>query len=374
MITRNLTEVITKKLFKRKAIIIIGARQVGKTTLVKDFADKLNQPFVYFNCDEPDIKSILNRPTSTQLQQLIGTKKIIIIDEAQRIPEIGITAKLIVDSFPDIQLIVTGSSALDIAGELNEPLTGRKFEFKLFPFSFSELANHTSILEEKRLLQNRMIYGYYPEIVNNPAEEEDRLSELTSSYLFKDILALGSVKKPMILDRLTQALALQIGNKVSLNELSGTLGIDKNTVSRYIDLLEKTFVIFSLNSFSRNLRNELKKSRKIYFWDLGIRNAIIKNFNPLEMRADKGSMFENFVISERLKYLNNSGRKVNSYFWRTAQQQEIDYIEDYGGKLNIYEIKWNSNVKIKLIAGFLRAYPDSKFTAINKDNYFEFLG
>jgi predicted AAA+ superfamily ATPase len=373
MINRNITDIILKKIFKEKALIIIGARQVGKTTLVKDLVEKLNKSFLYLNCDEPDIKSILNRPTSTQLKQLIGNKNILIIDEAQRIPDIGITAKLFVDNFKDVQLIITGSSSFDITNELNEPLTGRKFEFRLFPFSFSELSNHISKLEEKRLLESRMIYGYYPEIVNNPSEEEDRLLELSSSYLFKDILALGSIKKPGLLDKLTQMLALQIGSEVSLNELSNSLGIDKNTVSRYIDLLEKTFVIFSLNSFSRNLRNELKKSRKIYFWDLGIRNAIIKNFNPLEIRADKGALWENYIISERLKYLNNIGKKVNSYFWRTVQHQEIDYIEEYGGKLYIYEIKWNPKAKVKHIDAFLKAYPESEYNVINIENYFDFI-
>jgi predicted AAA+ superfamily ATPase len=374
MIDRSLTDVIIKKLFKKKAIIITGARQVGKTTLVKNLAEKLGQPFVFLNCDEPDIMSILNRPSSTQLKQLIGTKKLIIIDEAQRIPAIGLTAKLIVDNFPDIQLILTGSSSLEIANELNEPLTGRKFEYTLFPFSYSELANNSSALEEKRLINNRMIYGNYPEIINNPSEEEDRLLELTSSYLFKDILSLGSIKKPAIIDKLTQALALQIGSEVSLNELAGTLGHDKNTISKYIDLLEKTFVIFSLNSFSRNLRNELKKSRKIYFWDLGIRNAIIKNFNPLDIRSDKGALWENYIISERLKYLNNTGKKVNSYFWRTAQHQEIDYIEEFSGKLYAYEIKWNQGAKVKSPVTFMKAYPDSEFNVINTENYFELIG
>jgi uncharacterized protein len=373
MIKRKLIGLIQKKLFKGKALIVIGARQVGKTTLVRDLVSLIELPYVFLNCDEPDTQYILNRPSSTELKQIIGSKKVVIIDEAQRIPEIGITAKLFVDNFPDSQLILTGSSSFDIANILNEPLTGRKFEFKLFPFSFSELSDNSSLAEEKRLLDRRMIYGYYPDIVNNPTEEEDLLLELTSSYLYKDILSLGQLKKPMILDRLTQALALQIGSELSLNELSGTLGVDKNTVSRYIDLLEKTFVIFSLSSYSKNFRNELKKSIKIYFWDLGIRNAIIKNFNPLELRSDKGAMWENYVIAERMKYLSSIGKKANTYFWRTVQHQEIDYIEEYGGKLNSYEIKWNPNARVKLPAAFFKAYPDSRNDVINKENYFDFI-
>jgi uncharacterized protein len=373
MIKRQLTELIKQKLFKSKALIITGARQVGKTTLVKNLADELNIDFSYLNCDEPDIQAILRRPTSTRLKQLIGSKKLIIIDEAQRIPDIGITSKLFIDNFPDIQLILTGSSSLDMANALNEPLTGRKFEFNLFPFSFAELSAQTSVLEEKRLLENRLIYGYYPEIVVNPAEEEDRLLELVTSYLFKDILSMGQVQKPLILDRLTKALALQIGSEVSTNELSRLLGIDKNTVSRYVDLLEKTYVIFSLNSYSKNLRNELKKSRKIYFWDLGIRNAIIKNFNPLEIRSDKGHLWENFIIAERMKYLNNKGRRDNVYFWRTTQNQEIDFIEEYGGKLNAYEIKWSHKAKANLPSAFKISYPGSAFDVISTENYQEYL-
>ncbi len=373
MIKRKLLEIIQQRLFKEKAIIITGARQVGKTTLVVNLAENLNLPFIYLNCDEPDIRSSLNSPTSTELKQIIGKNKLVIIDEAQRIPNIGLTAKLIVDNLRDKQLILTGSSSLELRNELNEPLTGRKFEFGLYPFSFSELSEHTSLLEEKRLLQHRMIFGYYPEVVNHPSEEEIRLNELNNSYLFKDIYALSSIKKPLILDKLTQMLALQIGSEVSLNELSGALGIDKNTVSKYIELLEKSYVVFSLMSFSRNLRNELKKSRKIYFWDLGIRNAMIKNFNPPELRNDVGAIWENFIISERKKYLNNSAKHSNTYFWRNTQNKEIDYIEEYGGRLSTYEIKWNPKAKAVFPQIFKTSYPDSDFKVINPENFQDFI-
>jgi uncharacterized protein len=315
----------------------------------------------------------LDRPSSTQLRQLIGHNKVVVIDEAQRIANIGITSKLIIDELPDVQLILTGSSAYKLSNEINEPLTGRKFEFQLFPFSFAELSEYTSVLLEKRLLEHRIIYGHYPEIVNNPSEEKDRLLELISSYLFKDIFALGEIKKPNIIDRLTKALALQIGSEVSYNELSQSIGVDKGTISRYIDLLEKTHVIFSLHSFSRNQRNELKKSRKIYFRDTGIRNAVIKNFNPLELRTDKGALWENFIISERLKYLNNTGKKPNFYFWRTFQKQEIDYIEENADQLSAFEIKWNPKSMVKQNIPFLNGYPDSKFKTINVDNFIDFI-
>jgi len=373
VIQRNIADAISKKLFKKKALLITGARQVGKTTLVRYLSDNLALPFNYLNCDEPDVRMALSNPSSTQLKQLIGTKKMIIIDEAQRIQNIGVTSKLFVDSFPDVQLILTGSSSLDMLSELSEPLTGRKFEFTMHPFSFSELMAHFGAMEENRMLDSRMIYGYYPEIVLNPGDEADRLLELTNSYLFKDILALGTLKKPVVLDTLTQALALQIGNEVSLNELSQTLAVDKNTIIRYIDLLEKSFVIFSLHSWSRNLRNELKKSRKIYFWDMGVRNAIIKNFNPLDLRNDKGAIWENFIIAERIKFLNSKNKKVNSYFWRTAQQQEIDYIEDYGGNLYSYEIKYNPAVRVKQPITFNKAYPTAEFKVINRSNYQDFI-
>lgn len=373
MIKRNLLEKIEQRLFKEKAIIITGARQVGKTTLVISLAEKLKLPYIYLNCDEPDIRSTLNNPTSTELKQIIGKNRIVIIDEAQRIPNIGLTAKLIVDNLKDKQLILTVSSSLELRNELNEPLTGRKFEFGLYPFSFAELAEHTSLLDEKRLLQQRMIFGYYPEIVNHASEEEMRLNELNNSYLFKDIYSLSSIKKPQILDKLTQMLALQLGSEVSLNELSGSLGIDKNTVSRYIELLEKSYVVFTLMSFSRNMRNELKKSRKIYFWDLGIRNAIIKNFNPLELRNDVGALWENFILSERNKYLNNAAKHYNTYFWRNTQNKEIDYIEEYGGRLSTFEIKWNPKARAVFPRIFGTSYPDSTFTVITPENFQEYL-
>jgi predicted AAA+ superfamily ATPase len=373
MIYRKISEIINQRLFKGKAIILTGARQVGKTTLAKYLAENAGLDFIYLNCDEPDIRELLERPTSTQLKQLTGKNKLIIIDEAQRIKDFGLTAKLIIDNLTDVQLLLTGSSSLDLTARMNEPLTGRKFEFCLYPISFGEMAGYSSLIDEKRLLGQRMRFGYYPDIINNPTMEDELLLELTSSYLFKDILSLGQIKKPDILEKLLKALALQIGSEVSVNELSRSLGIDKNTVARYIELLEKSYVIFSLGSFSRNLRNELKKSRKIFFWDLGVRNAVIKNFQPMELRPDKGALWENFIIAERLKFLNNTGRKPNVYFWRTVQMKEIDFIEEYGGKLEAIEIKWSPTAKTKKPLTFLEAYPGATYKLINNSNFEHYL-
>ena len=373
MINRDIGRIIESKLFKGKALVITGARQVGKTTLVKHIASKSKYDSLYLNCDEPDIQAMLERPSSTQLKKIFGTNKLVIIDEAQRIKDIGLTSKIIVDEIPDVQLILTGSSAFDIGNVVNESLTGRKFEFSLYPLSFNELAEYSSLIEEKRTVGHRLLYGAYPDIVNHPGEEQDRLLMLTSSYLFKDIFSIGYIKKPYILDKLVKALALQVGSEVSLNELSNLLGVDKNTISNYIDLLEKTFVIFSLNSMSSNQRNELKKSRKIYFWDNGIRNAVIKNFNNIELRTDLGAIWENYIISERIKQIHNLGKWPNFYFWRTYQKQEVDLIEEWGGKHRAIEIKWKDKGKRKEISKFRQTYPDSDFIYINNENFTDFL-
>ncbi len=373
MIEREISKLLNARLSKKKALIIVGARQVGKTTLVRHIASNFVGKNIIWNCDEPDVRSRLENPTSTQLKQMIGNNKLLVIDEAQRINNIGITIKLIVDNIPDVQVIVTGSSSLELTKGIYEPLTGRKFEFKLYPFSFGELVAHTSLLEQRRLLEHRILYGFYPDVVNNPGDERSRLNEIITSYLFKDIFTYGDIRKPDIFDRLIKALALQIGNEVSYNELSKLVGINKETVYKYIDLLEKTFIVFVLNSFSRNQRNELKKSKKIYFWDTGIRNAIIDNFNSRELRNDWGFLWENFIISERMKYVSNTGKYRNYYFWRTAQKQEIDFIEEYDGELHPYEFKWNPKVSAKLPKSFSSAYGNYDFNVINSENFTEYI-
>ena len=373
MINRIIIEDIINKCFKSKAIIIIGPRQSGKTTLLNMIDDKLSQKSIYLNCDEPDIRQSLSDVTSTELKELIGSAEVVFIDEAQRIKNIGITLKLITDQLSKKQLIVTGSSSLELANKINEPLTGRKYEYLLLPFSEEELINHYGMLTEKRLLNERMIYGFYPEIVKTKENKIELLRTLASSYLYKDIFTFQEVRKPEVIEKLLEALALQLGSEVSYHELSNLLGIDFSTVTRYIDLLEKAFVIFRLRSFSKNLRNELKKSRKIYFYDNGIRNSIINNFKNLKLRQDTGALWENYLISERFKYLKYNGIDTKMFFWRTRTKQEIDLIEERNGDLFAFEFKWSKGKKYKFTLSFLRAYPECKTKIINNENYMNFL-
>ena len=337
MIDRIIIPLIKEKMFKGKAIIIAGPRQVGKTTLVMDIVNQMHTPYLLLNGDEADVRENLSNTTSTKLKALIGNYKLLVIDEAQRITNIGITIKLLVDNFKDIQIIATGSSAFELANQINEPLTGRKYEFLLLPFSYNEVVKHSSLIEESRLLEHRMIFGYYPEIVLSQGEEQGLLSLITNSYLYKDLFTYEKMKRPALFEKLVKAIALQLGKEVSYNELSQIVGADRQTVEKYIDLLEKAYVIFRLNAFSRNVRNELNKSRKIYFYDNGIRNAIIGNYSPLTSRTDIGALWENFLISERLKHITYSNMPCFRYFWRTTQQQEVDYIEERNGKLWAWE-------------------------------------
>jgi uncharacterized protein len=373
MIERKLKDIIISKLFSGKAIIILGARQVGKTTLIKDLIKNLNKSHIWANGDEADVRQIFENPSSTKLKSYIGNKEIIVIDEAQRIQNIGLTLKIITESFTGKQIIVTGSSSFDLSNIINEPLTGRKYQYYLYPLSFSEMCDYSSFLEEKRLLENRLIYGLYPEVVTKQGEEKEILSLLSESYLYKDIFNLENIKKHTSFEKLLLSLALQIGNEVSFNELANHIGIDKETVEKYIDLLEKSFVIFKLNSLSRNARNEIKKGKKFYFYDNGIRNSIIKNFNPLKMRNDTGYLWENFLISERMKFNHYNKIYANYYFWRTQNQVEIDFIEEREGKLFAYEFKWNEMKKYKIPNSFKEHYPESEGCIITPDNFNEFI-
>lgn len=372
LVKRTITTAVEKSLFKGKIIIIYGARQVGKTTLVKQIQEKYAGDASYYNCDEPDVRLALSDKTSTEIKLFLGNKKLIILDEAQRVKNIGLTLKLIIDNFPKTQIIATGSSSFDLSNKISEPLTGRKNEFYLYPFSLSELALIYSDLELGRLLERRMIFGMYPEIVFSREDTEKKLKSIAQSYAYKDVLQYQNIRNPEVLEKLLQALALQIGNEVSYNELSNIIGIDKNTVANYINILEKAFIIFRLNPFSRNIRNELKKLRKIYFYDNGVRNALINNFNAVELRQDVGSLWENFMISERLKYNNNYGKDKKIYFWRTIEKQEIDYLEEYSGRLQGYEFKWRKD-RFREPKIFLNAYAGSSIKLINKSNYKDFL-
>ena len=374
MIEREIKKNVQKKLFRNKAIVIIGARQVGKTTLLKMIAEDYKGKSLYLNCDEPDVRSILTDITSTRLKTLFGKNKLILVDEAQRVKNIGITLKIIVDELSDYQIVASGSSALELANEISEPLTGRKYEFNLFPISWNEFAKEYGALEANRIIEERMLYGMYPEIIIKHDEKEELLKSLAQSYLYKDVLSYSNIKKPELLEQLLKALALQIGNQVSYHELAKILRVDNQTISKYVDLLEKAFVIFRLPPFSRNLRTELTKMRKIYFYDTGIRNSLIRNFYNLDMRQDVGALWENFMISERMKMIKNTGLDVESYFWRTQQQQEIDYVEIARNKISAFEFTLNPKMKKKISETFINAYPKAKAIVINKDNYMGFLG
>lgn len=372
MIKRILGNILNNKIGSRKAIILMGARQVGKTTLIKNtFGDK--DKILWLNGDEADVQQLFEKASSSRLKMVFGNHEIVVVDEAQRISDIGIKLKLITDSIPEVQLIVTGSSSFDLANKVNEPLTGRKWEYHLFPLSYAEMVAHHGLLEEKRLIPHRLVYGYYPEVVTNAGNEKEVLRQLSDSYLYKDILIWEQIKKPDKIVKLLQALAFQIGSQVSYNELGQICGIDGKTVEKYIMLLEQCYVIFRMSSFSRNLRNELKNSKKIYFYDNGIRNSLIADFSLPELRQDIGPLWENYIISERQKKLEYSSLWKNKWFWRTKEQKEIDYIEEGNGQIDAYEFKWNPMAKNKNINRFLEAYPDSKFTVIHPENIDEFL-
>lgn len=372
MITRLLEQEIRSKAGCGKAIILLGARQVGKTTLLKKiFADKPR--ILWLNADEYDIQAMFDTPSSSSFKALFGNNETVIIDEAQKIANIGRKLKLITDEIPQVQVIATGSSAFELTNKLNEPLTGRKWEYKLYPISYEEMVGHHGAMEENRLLKHRLIFGYYPEVVNNTGNEKNILKQLSDSYLYKDILMMKDIKRTDALLKLLQALAFQVGNQVSYNELSGMIGIDSKTVEKYITLLEQIFIIFRLGSYSNNLRKELKRSRKIYFYDNGIRNALIANFSPFDIRIDKGALWENFLISERKKHLHYNNIWCNTYFWRTTEQQEIDYVEEMNGKLYAFEFKWSSSKKAKLSKTFARAYPNHELKLIHKGNFQEFV-
>jgi predicted AAA+ superfamily ATPase len=372
MIQRFISSLISEKINKGKAIIIMGPRQVGKTTLLENLPINY-EDVLWLNGDELDVQNIFSEISATRIQALMGAKKIIILDEAQRIENIGIKLKLITDTLKTVQLFATGSSSFELANKINEPLTGRKWEYNMFPISFGEMVNHHGLLEEKRMIPHRLIFGYYPEIVSNLGEEMKRLKLLSESYLYRDILNWENIQKPDKITKLLQALAYQVGSHISFNELGQICGLDSKTIEKYISLLEKSFIIFRLNSFSRNLRNELKSSKKIYFYDNGIRNALVTNFNQIENRDDMGALWENFLVSERKKVIEYKEIWNQTYFWKTKTQQEIDYIEESNGEIKAYEFKWNSSKKVSSPSLFSKGYPKAEFTCIHKDNVESFL-
>ncbi|MEB2782371.1 ATP-binding protein [Algoriphagus sp. C2-6-M1] len=372
-IKRYLENTIKSRLFKGKAILLFGPRQAGKSTLIETVLEEIGQPWIYFTGDESDTRELLSNTTSTKLKALIGENKIIFIDEAQRIPEIGLTLKIITDQLKGIQIIASGSSAFELANRVNEPLTGRKYEFMLFPLSFPEMCKHHGLLEERRLLDQRLLFGYYPEIVVKPGEEIELLKLLAESYLYRDLLILEQVKKPALLEKLVKALALQVGSEVSYHELGQLIGADNSTIEKYIQLLEKAYVVFVVPAFSRNVRNEIKKGKKVYFYDIGIRNAVINNFGQLNNRVDVGSLWENFFISERKKYHEYQKTEAKLYFWRTTQQQEIDLIEETSDSLHAFELKWSEKRKVRFPQTFTTNYPEAITNIVHPNNMEEYL-
>ncbi|MBX3241192.1 MAG: ATP-binding protein [Chitinophagaceae bacterium] len=372
MINRKLRNTLLSRVDHKKAIIVLGPRQVGKTTLISEIAASLGD-YLYINGDDPETMLTWSNPSQAFIMQYIGNYKTVVIDEAQRLENIGLSAKMIIDAKKDVQLFITGSFALDLADKINEPLTGRKWEYRLYPLSWQEIKDTRSFAKTIPLLENFLVTGMYPEVITNPGDAKQILVNLAGSYLYKDVLELGGIRRPEILLKLLQALAWQVGNEVSYNELAQTVGADKATINTYIDLLERSFVIFRLTPFARNLRNEIGSTRKIYFYDNGIRNTIINNFSPLSQRNDTGALWENFMISERKKQLAYSDSYVNSYFWRNTHRGEIDYIEEQDGRISAYEMKWNPKAKTRFPKAFVEAYQPAITQAIHKDNYWEWL-
>lgn len=373
MIKRTISDLIRSRLFTGKSILLLGPRQVGKTTLMKMIQESSEGNVLWLNGDNPDDRELLENINSSRAMEIFPPNSLLIIDEAQRIENAGLTLKIIHDSCPEIQMIATGSSAFELTDKIRESLTGRKWTFKLFSISLEELVNHTNKLELLRLLETRLICGSYPEVINQAGNEKEILNELVSDYLYKDIFRIKEIRKPDLVEKLVKALAFQVGNQVSNRELAKMIQADSATIERYIYLLEEAYIIFRLPSFSRNLRSELKRSKKIYFVDNGIRNAVINQFNPVSLRNDTGVLWENMMIAERIKK-NEYGRQFrNIYFWRTLQQQEIDYIEEYDGKLYAYEFKWKLNKTVKPPSAFVSAYPNAEFKVISKNNFLEFV-
>jgi predicted AAA+ superfamily ATPase len=368
--SRNLMQKISESFEREKVIFLIGPRQVGKTTLIQTLLE--GKDALLLNGDDPTIRTLLDTPNTLQIQSLIGRHTYVVIDEAQRIPNIGLTAKIIHDQMKHIRLIMSGSLSFELSGLAQEPLTGRKLTFHLYPLSWEEYESKVGYLTAEQDLENRLIYGFYPEVVKNPKHQEELLYELVESYLYKDILALGILKKPDVIYRLLQLLAFQVGTEVSYNELARTLQVDTKTVISYIELLEQTFVIYRLGTFSRNLRSEIKINKKVYFYDNGVRNALIRNLQPIALRNDIGALWENFLLAERMKLMEYSRKKYNRYFWRSKSQQEIDYLEEYDGGIHAYEFKWKQGKKASLPASFEQEYHPT-FEVITRSNFRVFI-
>ena len=372
MIKRELEAKIREKINSGKTLILFGARQVGKTTLLETIFDKdaPHDKILWLNGDNDSTKDFFSVSSPEAYHSLLANYSTVIIDEAQRISDIGLKLKILQDNFgKNIQFIATGSSSFDLANKVNEPLTGRKWTFWLPAPSVNELVTSFGLNAEKANLENRLIYGSYPAVVMDPKNAHEIITELASDSLYKDVLSLGEIIKTDKLRTILKALALQLGSQVSMTEIASLVGIDRKTVNKYISLLEQSFIIFRLPSFNRNLRNELKFSQKIYFYDIGIRNAILNDFRPMDSRPDAGAVFENYIISElKKKYYND-----NVYFWRNTDQQEVDFILERNGEINAYEVKYNEKKTAKLPGIFEQTYHPKTFEIINRENYLNIL-
>ncbi len=373
-LVRELTENILKKLQPNKVVLIFGARRVGKTLLVKEILKKVNEPFLTLNGDDINVHDKLAIRSVENYRQILGSYKLVYIDEAQKIPEIGLKLKLMIDEIDGLKIIVSGSSSFDIHKDAGEPLTGRKYSFNLFALSENEYNQIENSISKIDKVRERLIFGNYPELLHLPDREDkiDYLNEMISSYLLKDILVYENIKNSQKIFNLLRLIAFQIGGEVSLQELGSQLGISKNTVEKYLDLLSKVFILHKVEGFSRNLRKEITKNSRWYFLDNGIRNAIIANFNPIESRNDIGELWENYMISERLKFQEFKRFSSNNYFWRTYDQQEIDWVEERDGSLFGYEFKWKES-KVKIPTQWKNTYPNSSFEVVNKDNFENWL-
>ena len=375
MIQRSLEKRVEQYLFRGRVVTILGARRVGKTTLVKKIlASHTDKRTRYLNCDLQSVQAGLGMLEAEALKAYLGEYDLVVLDEAQNIPDVGRVLKILVDTYPDMQMIATGSSSFDLANRTGEALTGRVYPLYLYPLSLGELASNQgySVIEPK--LENLLRFGLYPSIVD--ASEEDarfELQELVSNYLYKDVLMYIGVKRSSLVSDLLRLLALQLGNEVSYPELGAQLGIDRKTVISYIDVLEQAFVVYTLGGFSRNLRKEVSKSQKIYFYDVGVRNALLQAFAPLSLRNDVGALWENFCINERIKKAEYSGQTANRYFWRTYDKKEIDYLEERDGVLTGFEFKWNANRTMKVPQEFLETYPGSSVEKVDRGSYWRFL-
>lgn len=372
-ITRLLQGDFSRNLFKGKAVLLYGPRQCGKTTLVKQLIEVNDLDPVLLNGDDDQDVGVFQTVTASRWMQILGNKKSVFIDEGQKIPNLGRAIKLLIDSRSDIQVIVTGSSSFALANSMEEPLTGRKFTYKLFPFCFKEMSNHFGFLEERKNLELRLIFGSYPEVVLSGPEMKNTIKSIAESYLYRDLMQYEGIRKPALLEKLLKALALQCGSEVSSTELAGLLGVSRTLVESYLKILEQAFIVFPLNSYSTNQRNEIKKGVKYYFYDNGVRNAVLNDFTPIPMRNDVGALWENYLVSERMK--RNAYGKADGlpYFWRTTDQMEVDYIEVTGSRIEAFEFKWNPQKKSRVTKAFTNRYPDAVVKTITPDNYDEFL-